>query len=265
MRDDEPSLTARAVVVARSLIERIPWPSGDADADDRLAAGVIGDPLDAEGERVVRGAGRVFSWVAARTEFFDAAVTGAIDDGIGQIVVLGAGYDGRAVRYATPGVRFFEVDHPATQADKRSRYEAVGAPVAAVAFVGADFTKPGLGDALAAAGHAADRRTLFMCEGVLRYLPADAVRELLAAAAGRAAPGSRLATTFSTRDGAPSAEERAREEALAAAGEPVLTVPARAVALEWVEAAGWSIETVDDPLAAFFDGAHAALLVRARR
>jgi len=60
-------------------------------------------------------------YIRARTAFFDRVVVSAIDRGVAQVVIGGAGYDGRAFRYAKPGVRWFEVDHPATQADKRAR------------------------------------------------------------------------------------------------------------------------------------------------
>jgi hypothetical protein len=50
----------------------------------------------------------------------------ALEAGIDQVVVVGAGYDGRALRYSRPGVRWFEVDHPDTQADKRERRLLVG-------------------------------------------------------------------------------------------------------------------------------------------
>ena len=57
--------------------------------------------------------------LAARTRFFDEQVLAALDRGIRQVVIAGAGYDDRALRFRSPGVRYFELDHPATQADKR--------------------------------------------------------------------------------------------------------------------------------------------------
>jgi O-methyltransferase involved in polyketide biosynthesis len=62
-------------------------------------------------------------------------VVDAIDRGVKQVVILGAGYDGRALRFRTPGVRFFEVDHPATQIDKLRRLAALGVSVAGISFV----------------------------------------------------------------------------------------------------------------------------------
>jgi methyltransferase (TIGR00027 family) len=265
VRADEPSRTARGVAIARSLLDRLPWEPGDAAADDRLTRALAG-AIDEPTARAVRSSGALFDWIRTRTAFMDRAVVDALRAGIDQVVILGAGYDGRGLRYRTPGVRFFEVDHPVTQADKRARYAEVGAAVDDVVFVAADFTQPGLGDALARAGHDAQRRTQYLCEGVLRYLPADAVRALLRVAAARAGDGGRMATTFSTREGAATDEERLREDALAGAGEAVLTVPPRATALRWVDDAGWSVAAVEDPLAATAaPSEHGRLLVTAVR
>ncbi len=212
-----------------------------------------------------RARDELFGWIETRTQFFDAVVVDALRDGIRQIVILGAGYDGRALRYRTPGVTFLEVDHPATQGDKRARLDAVHASTEGITFVPADFTEPGLADALAAAGHDAGAPTQYVCEGVLRYLPEAWFRELLRVAAVRAAPGSRLAVSVSTRDSEPSETEQAREESLAAAGESVFTVPPRAVAFDWIAAAGWTVETVVDPLAERGEHRRGRLLVAATR
>jgi methyltransferase (TIGR00027 family) len=73
--------------------------------------------------------------MAERTAFMDDETLRAINDGVGQIVIVGAGYDGRALRFRSHGVRFFEVDHPATQADKCRRVGKLGMPIDNVTFV----------------------------------------------------------------------------------------------------------------------------------
>jgi methyltransferase (TIGR00027 family) len=247
MRAGVTSETARGVAIARSTLDRPGWPTGDTGADDRLVATLIEGFTRDPSNRRARADSGFFRWLGARTRFFDDAVVGALQDGVEQIVVLGAGYDGRALRYRTPHVRFFEVDHPATQVDKLRRLREIHAPIEDIVFVPADFTDSGgVGDRLDRAGHDPGRRTLFMCEGVLRYLPERSYRELLRVSAARAASGSALAVSVSTRDRARDDRERAREEALAESGEAVLTVPPADIALEWLANAGWHLDSVTD-------------------
>src|SRR4029450_5111549 len=78
-----------------------------------------------------------FAFLAARTVFFDQAVARALDEGVRQVVIAGAGHDSRTGRGARPAGGFFEVDHPATQVDKRRR-----APAGGVVFVPVDLAVP---------------------------------------------------------------------------------------------------------------------------
>ena len=67
-------------------------------------------------------------------------------------MIVAAGYDCRALRFRTSGVRFIELDHPSTQADKRRILDDMSADVTDVAYAAADFTVDDVGAALAAAG-----------------------------------------------------------------------------------------------------------------
>lgn len=107
----------------------------------------------------------------SRTEFFDSAVMTALDDGVDQMVIMGAGYDGRAFRFSKPGVRWFEVDHPATQQDKRERAIASGGDLAAITYLPLDLTAVDVADRLRGGGHDPARASLFICEGLFAYLP----------------------------------------------------------------------------------------------
>lgn len=186
-----PSLTARHVAAQRIGLERAAGRLGDAAADVRLQRSVSLGGLVGLG-----GAGVP---MAARTAFFDRVVSVAIDGGVTQVVVLGAGYDGRALRFAHPGVTFFEVDRSATQADKSRRLHAIGADTSGIAFVTADLTCDDLGAALHERGFDDGRLALFTCEGLLPYLvPTDGER-LLRAARAVAADGSTLACNFHVR------------------------------------------------------------------
>src|SRR5205085_6897982 len=92
----------------------------------------------------------------------------------------GAGLDTRAARLAKEGVRFFEVDQPASQRDKRERLARIdGYPVDAATYVACDFEKDDFLDRLVAAGFAAAAPALFIWEGVTPYLHEPAIRATL--------------------------------------------------------------------------------------
>jgi methyltransferase (TIGR00027 family) len=111
------------------------------------------------------------------------------------LVILGAGLDGRAWRMPElADVTVFEVDQPASQQDKRDR--AAGLPGTPPRFVPVDFRRDRLGEALAAAGHRADRATTWIWEGVVPYLTETEVAATVNAFATCSAPGSRLIVTF---------------------------------------------------------------------
>jgi methyltransferase (TIGR00027 family) len=186
----------------------------------------------------------------ARTAFFDAQVTAAVAGGQCQVVVLGAGYDDRALRFRTPGSRFFEVDHPATQRDKRLRLEATGLDLDGPTLVPADFRTDDVAAALERAGHRAELPTLVLAEGLLVYLDATAVVDLLGAVRARAGTGSTLAASLAVHpEGVDSAWVTTRANAArpGAAAEPWRTIlsPSDHVAL--LERSGWTVtESVDD-------------------
>src|SRR5437899_449220 len=114
MRDGQASETARRVAAYRLGFAREPA-SGDPAADDRLQADVA---AGARGEN-----SRFGRYLAARTRFFDRTV---VRSQLTQVMVVGVGYDGRSLRYARPGVRCFELDHPATLADRQRRLVSLG-------------------------------------------------------------------------------------------------------------------------------------------
>jgi methyltransferase (TIGR00027 family) len=227
-----PSATARRVAAYRLGFTRVPAPYGEAAADEALAADV------AAGQAA--GTGRMREHLDARTRFFDRAVVEAIDRGARQIVVGAAGYDGRAFRYAKPGVRWFEVDHPATQRDKRERLDRLGIAARQVRFVEADFTRDPVAERLTAAGLDPGQVSLFLLEGVAAYLESAVIERVLRQFRQVARPGSRLAMSVS-RSGT-SAEARSRfQAAVAALGEPVRSTLEADEATEILGRTGWQV------------------------
>jgi methyltransferase (TIGR00027 family) len=239
MRDDGPSETARRVAAHRLDFTRVPTAYGDPGADDALAADV------AAGHRAP--ASRIHDYLAARTAFFDRVVTAALDDGVRQVVVGAAGYDGRAFRYAKPGVRWFEVDHPATQRDKLARLTRLGIATEHVRFVAADFRADPVAGLLLAADLDPQAATLFLLEGVAVYLEPTVLSVLLAELRQVAAPPSRLAISLSpSRDHDQAARSRFRAT-VAALGEPARSqfTPQQAEAL--LARTGWQITPLATP------------------
>jgi methyltransferase (TIGR00027 family) len=233
-------MTARRVSAHRLSYARLPWAAGDAGAEDALAADVAGDTD-------VRH-GRMHEYLRVRTAFFDRFVVGGLEAGTRQVVVGGAGYDGRSLRYAAPGARWFEVDHPATQQDKLARLRRLGVDTGGVRFVAADFTADPAGQLLLDAGLDAQAPALFLVEGVAVYLAPDVVENLLGQFRDVAGPGSRLAVSMPVT-GTFRTGTRFRS-AVAAMREPALSrfEPAEAEAL--LASTGWPLVqpgSDDDP------------------
>jgi methyltransferase (TIGR00027 family) len=234
------STMARVVATVRPRVARAPFDGGAPEVDDRLARAVrlrVPLPLLGTGGAYFRD----------RTRFFDEAVVGAVGDGIEQVVLVGAGYDGRAFRYGAPGVRWFEVDHPATQADKRSRLVALGADCSHVVFVPCDLGTDDLGAALVAAGHDASRSTLFVAEAVLPYVPIGAVERGLRTMAERRGPGGRLAVELGLvpHDLRSWVNVGGLRVATTLFGERILTVQEPGDALDMLRRCGWTSREPD--------------------
>jgi methyltransferase (TIGR00027 family) len=135
----------------------------------------------------------IYEYVLARTRVFDEVFVDALDGGLSQVVLLGAGMDTRALRFQdrNRGTTIFELDIEATQRYKREVLERkkIALP-AELVFAPIDFNKQRLADVLAQAGYREGQQTLFLWEGVTMYLEAEAVDGTLAFIRSSAAVGS---------------------------------------------------------------------------
>ncbi|KAA1399866.1 class I SAM-dependent methyltransferase [Aeromicrobium ginsengisoli] len=128
--------------------------------------------------------------------------TVAIDDALreqvnAQVVILGAGLDGRAWRMTElAGSDVFEVDHPASQQDKRSRARDLSPVARDVRFVPVDFGRDDLGEALTAQGHRVEVATTWVWEGVVPYLSRSEVEATMRVIGDLSAAGSRLIVNY---------------------------------------------------------------------
>jgi len=157
---------------------------------------------DSAGTRVLR------AHCLLRSAFAEARAAAAVAAGARTVVLLGAGLDTLAYRqpasWAAAGVTVIEVDHGASQRDKRARLAAGGVAVPAnVRFCEIDFMRTslaaGLAPALAAAGGG---KEVFIWLGCMMYLDAAAIDATLAFVASRAR-GSELVFSFAP-SGSPS-------------------------------------------------------------
>lgn len=137
-------------------------------------------------------------WIGLRTAYLDRQVRAAIARGWDQIVLLGAGFDTRAARLAASSVAFYEVDHPATQKEKRARLAGLdGYPISAARMVACDFESgDDFLDKLVETGFAVDRPALILWEGVTPYLTEPAVRATASRVASALHPASLLLFDF---------------------------------------------------------------------
>jgi methyltransferase (TIGR00027 family) len=142
-------------------------------------------------------------YVLARTRIFDDAFVTALEEGFSQIVLLGAGFDTRPLRFddRNHGTRIFELDMPKTQDAKLDVYwhKQVTAPEN-ITFVPIDFDRQDIGDALRAAGYKDGEKTLFLWEGVTMYVTEEAVEGTLDFIGGSAASGSVLVFDYVRAD-----------------------------------------------------------------
>ncbi|MFZ1866625.1 MAG: SAM-dependent methyltransferase [Polyangiales bacterium] len=208
MKKGQASRTAEYVALFRAIESALP--SGRRLFEDPYAEHFLSPPLalvarlarlpgvaDLVSAFIDRRWAGARSWVVARTRLIDDRLIDALTRGIGQVVILGAGFDSRAYRLSRlRGVPIFEVDHPDTLARKQRVLAAASIDVPSnIRFVATDFHVGDLDAAVAEAGYSAEVPTFLLWEGVTAYLTASAVDATLRWCA-RAASGSELLFTY---------------------------------------------------------------------
>jgi methyltransferase (TIGR00027 family) len=206
MKPGHESQTAVMVCAARAVADGSPSFAGFSDP---TAFVLLPDAAQQRVNRLRTPGAR-----GLRERFSDAAMLGrarmmvartvAIDTAVKehasmQVVVLGAGLDGRAWRMPELcNAIVFEVDHPDSQRAKRARAARLTQTAQEVRFVPVDFTRDALGDALQQAGHDSTRPTTWIWEGVVMYLTRAEIEATLTVVARRSALGSRLIVAYFT-------------------------------------------------------------------
>jgi methyltransferase (TIGR00027 family) len=219
MNPSEASLTAIAASLMRAVHSRAdPAPLLDDAWGDRLIPDSVRaafgqgalDQMDSDTrtralaspelllDRVLR-ANAAYADVVIRARYTEDALEAAVARGIGQYVIIGAGFDSFACRrpaYAR-NLNIFEVDHPATQALKRKRLlECKVAESDLLHFIAADLSAEQLQTVLARSPFNSTRPTFFSWLGVTMYLTREANLATLRAISSCAPSGSELVFTY---------------------------------------------------------------------
>ena len=213
-KNRKPSKTALKVALniitlsAKPGMEKI-LPAGIVEATEKLllSSGVLGATSLrwSRSQRMV-SVYKAFDWMlpgqfeafAHRKAFCERQVRDGIGAGATQIVVLGAGYDTLGWRLAPEfhRVNFFEIDSPATARLKNRGIKAMGRREN-LYLIAEDLGKRKLGDVLkTTTSWDESARTVIVAEGLVMYLPPEAVRDLFYQCAAIAGIGSRIVFSY---------------------------------------------------------------------
>jgi methyltransferase (TIGR00027 family) len=183
MQEARPSRTALRVAMRRAAHQI--YDAQPLIFEDPFAVSILGDTYAEEVRRTPTRPDRPFSvslraFLVARSRYAEDNLARAVERGVTQYVLLGAGLDTFAHRNAYLGLKVFEVDHPATQQWKRELLEAGGiAAPDRLTYTPVDFEQQSLPAQLAAAGFDASAPSFFAWLGVVPYLTAEAFRATL--------------------------------------------------------------------------------------
>ena len=141
----------------------------------------------------------IYEYVLARTKLLDEIFLDGLEQQVHQIVILGAGMDTRALRFADKnrGTKIIELDiektqHPKIEILKRKQVTLPNELV----FASIDFNQENLSDVLVNAGYDIHHQSLFLWEGVTMYLNSDAVDSTLSFIRENSHRGSRVAFDY---------------------------------------------------------------------
>lgn len=193
--------------------------------DDRYARTLAGEEGFAFAREMDAVSPNMELWVAVRTAYLDAVVRAATER-VTQVVILGAGFDTRGKRLARPGVRFFEVDAPASLAERKKRLARIADYDSSAVEVSCDFETQDFIEQLVAVGFEPQVPALILWEGVSYYLSEAAVRGTLGRVAQALSPETTIVfdhvgRRFVAGQGT-SLEDQGTRERLGSVGEPMI-------------------------------------------
>jgi methyltransferase (TIGR00027 family) len=245
LSEGKPSRTAQATANLRAAHQLLDRPK---IFDDPLALRIIGVQAEAA-VRANLGRSPIATFrpfVAVRSRYAEDELARAVQRGVRQYVVLGAGLDTFGYRNPHPvsRLRVFEVDHPATQVWKRARLQEAGIAIPeSLTFAAIDFETQTLAGGLRRAGFKADEPAYFSMLGVVVYLTRDAAISTLKFVASLPS-GTEIVFDYAISPSALSESDRRVHDdttrVVAARGEPWLSYFAPATLAAELRAAGFT-------------------------
>jgi methyltransferase (TIGR00027 family) len=213
MREKSPSTTALVTARMRSIhtladpkpLLNDTWGEKFSPASDLVSLGYVGEsvstnaPITEESvDELLRGS-PAYANVIVRSWYTEAALHTAILEGMGQYVIIGAGFDSYACRRTaeTQDLKIFEIDHPSTQGLKKKRLAECGVPVDEnLHFISADLGQESLESALSRSTFSPKEPAFLSWLGVTMYLSREVNKSTLESIARYCAPGSQLVFSY---------------------------------------------------------------------
>ena len=188
MKKDTPSRTAqymalfRAVESARSKEKRLfhdPFASIFLDRCLNMVVKISSNPVigNVTSKIIERQAPGAFSSGVARTKYIDDLLQKTINNGVKQVIILGAGFDTRSLRLEfLKNISVIEIDHPDTAQFKIQKIkDLIGELPRNVKYYQIDFNEDSLIDLATRNNLNLNVPTTFIWEGVTNYLEYEAI------------------------------------------------------------------------------------------
>lgn len=164
----------------------------------------------------------------SRSRYTEDLLEDSIRNGVSQYIILGAGLDTFAYRRPdlTEKVQVFEVDHPATQENKKERLKMSGIDTPSnLHFIPVDFSRTYLSQALKGTPYDPAKKSFISWLGVSFYLEREVVHSTFRSIASLASSGSYLVFDYINQfvliPGNASEGSGKMQEIVSRAGEPM--------------------------------------------
>ena len=146
-------------------------------------------------QTIYKGLTPIRRQVLARARYAEDKLEKAMEAGITQYIIIGAGFDSFALRRKdlTDKIFIYELDHPASQQSKQDRLAKLNFGLPSThEFVPVDFELQSVGEALERSSYNSERPAFFSWLGTVHYLSKPAVFNTLKSISACSCAGSEL-------------------------------------------------------------------------